>query len=151
MQCRAIVPNGSARRASGGVFRLFGLFVLLSAVALGSDRLGTIDLPCRRASGVVIQCRAIVPNGSARRASGGVFRLFGLFCLAVCGGFQVPIDWGQSIYHADYLPMQNRLNKASRTSLLATVPATWPSSSSAKRSSPATNSSPARSILVCLA
>jgi hypothetical protein len=35
--------------------------------------------------------------------------------------------------------------------LLATVPATWPSSSSAKRSSPATNSSPARSILVCLA
>jgi hypothetical protein len=35
------------RRASGGVLRLFGLFVLLSAVALGSDRLRTIDLPCR--------------------------------------------------------------------------------------------------------
>jgi hypothetical protein len=100
LQCRAIVPNGTVRRASGGVFRLFGLFVLLVAVALGSDRLGTIDLPCRRscggvlqrraivpngsarrASGGVLQRRAIVPNGSARRASGGVLRLFGLFVL----------------------------------------------------------------------
>jgi hypothetical protein len=42
---RAIVPNGSVRRASVGVLRLFGCFVLLAAVALGSDRLGTIDLP----------------------------------------------------------------------------------------------------------
>ena len=67
----------------------------------GSDRLGTIDLPCRRASGVVIQCRAIVPNGSARRVSVGVFRLFGFFCLTGRGGILVPIDWGQSIYHAD--------------------------------------------------
>ncbi len=33
------------RRASGGVLRLFDCFVLLAAVALGSDRLGTIDLP----------------------------------------------------------------------------------------------------------
>jgi hypothetical protein len=48
-----------------------------------------------------MQCRAIVPNGSARRARGGVLRLFGFFCLTVCGGIQVPIDWGQSIYHAD--------------------------------------------------
>jgi hypothetical protein len=101
IQCRAIVPNGSARRASGGVFRLFGLFVLLVAVALGSDRLGTIDLPCRRASGGVLQCRAIVPNGSARRVSGGFLRLFGFFCLTGRGGILVPIDWGQSIYHAD--------------------------------------------------
>ena len=35
------------RRVSGGVIRLFGFFVLLAAVALGSDRLGTIDLPYR--------------------------------------------------------------------------------------------------------
>ncbi len=42
IQCRAIVPNGSTRRASGGVLRLF---VLLAAVTSSSDRLGTIDLP----------------------------------------------------------------------------------------------------------
>jgi hypothetical protein len=47
----------------------------------GSDRLRTIDLPCRRASGGVIQSRAIVPNGSARRASVGFLRLFGFFVL----------------------------------------------------------------------
>jgi hypothetical protein len=41
------------------------------AVAYGSDRLGTIDLPC--ATGGVFQCRAIVPNSSPRRACGGVF------------------------------------------------------------------------------
>jgi hypothetical protein len=33
-----------------------------------------------------------------RRASGGVLRLFGCFIL-LSAGFQVPIDWGQSIYH----------------------------------------------------
>ena len=38
-------PMALQRRASGGVLRLFGCFVLLAAVALGSDRLGTIDLP----------------------------------------------------------------------------------------------------------
>jgi hypothetical protein len=52
-------------------------------------------------SGGVTQCRAIVPNGSARRVSVGVFRLFGFFCLTGRGGILVPIDWGQSIYHAD--------------------------------------------------
>ena len=34
------------------------------------------------------QCRAIVPNGSVRRASGGVLRLFGCFILLACGGFR---------------------------------------------------------------
>jgi hypothetical protein len=79
LECRAIVPNGSTRRASGGVLRLFGCFILLSAGFSGSDRLGTIDLPFRR--GGVLVCRAIVPNGSTRRASGGVLRLFGCFIL----------------------------------------------------------------------
>ena len=37
------------------------------AVAYGSDRLGTIDLPC--ATGGVFQCRAIVPNSSPRGTS----------------------------------------------------------------------------------
>ena len=37
------------------------------AVASVADRLGTIDLPC--ATGGVLQCRAIVPNSSPRRAS----------------------------------------------------------------------------------
>ena len=124
LQCRAIVPNRSTRRASGGVFRfsavwLFGcltyrlrwlqapidrgqsiyhafssverlspialhdapaeasssfrlsaiwLFDLPVAVVSSSDRSGTIDLPC------LLQCRAIVPNRSTRRASGGVFQ-----------------------------------------------------------------------------
>ena len=38
-------PMALQRRASGGVLRLFGCFVLLAAVASSSDRLGTIDLP----------------------------------------------------------------------------------------------------------
>jgi hypothetical protein len=44
-QCRAIVPNSSTRRASGGVLRFSRLFALPVAVASGADRLGTIDLP----------------------------------------------------------------------------------------------------------
>ena len=107
-------PNGSATTRSGGVLRLFGCFVLLTAVTSGSDRLGTIDLPCRRAAAV---------------------------------SYSVELSFTE----ADYFPMQKRLNKASSTSLLATVPATWPNSSSANRNSPATNSSPARSTHVCLA
>ncbi len=42
---RAMVPNGSPRRASVGVLLLFGCFVLLAAVTSCSDRLWTIDLP----------------------------------------------------------------------------------------------------------
>jgi hypothetical protein len=138
LQCRAIVPNRSTRRASGGVFRLFGcltyrlrwlqapidwgqsiyqascsvepwspmalhdapatasssfrlsaiwLFDLPVTVASGADRLGTIDLPC------LLQCRAIVPNRSTRRASGGVFQFSAFGYLAVCltgyGGFRL--------------------------------------------------------------
>jgi hypothetical protein len=62
----------------------FRLFVLPVAAASGSDRLGTIDLPC------LLQCRAIVPNGSTRRASGGggVFR-FSAVCLTGRGGFRL--------------------------------------------------------------
>jgi hypothetical protein len=63
----------------------FRLFVSPVAVASGADRLGTIDLPC--ASGEVFQCRAIVPNSSARRTSGGVF-WFSAVCLTGCGGFR---------------------------------------------------------------
>jgi hypothetical protein len=63
--------------ASSG-FRLFALTV---AVASGADRLGTIDLPC------LFECRAIVPNGSTRRASGGVLP-FSTVCLDGCGGFR---------------------------------------------------------------
>jgi hypothetical protein len=83
LQSRAIVPNGSARRASVGVFRLFGFFVLLSAVASRFRSIGDNRSTMPTRSGVVIQCRAIVPNGSARRASVGVFRLFGFFVLLV--------------------------------------------------------------------
>jgi hypothetical protein len=60
----------------------FRLFILPVAVASGSDRLGTIDLPC------LFECRAIVPNGSTRRASGGVLR-FSAVCLNACGGFRL--------------------------------------------------------------
>jgi hypothetical protein len=47
-QCRAIVLNSSTRRASGGVLRFSRLLVLPVARTYRSDRLGTIDLPCRR-------------------------------------------------------------------------------------------------------
>jgi hypothetical protein len=57
------------------------LFDLPVTVASGADRLGTIDLPC------LLQCRAIVPNGSTRRASGGVFQ-FSAVCLTGYGGFR---------------------------------------------------------------
>jgi hypothetical protein len=60
----------------------FRLFALTAAVASGADRLGTIDLPC------LFECRAIVPNGSTRRASGGVLRFLAV-CLNACGGFRL--------------------------------------------------------------
>ena len=47
---RAIVPNSSTRRASGGVLRSSRPLVLPVARAYRSDRLGTIDLPCQRRS-----------------------------------------------------------------------------------------------------
>jgi hypothetical protein len=81
--CRAIVPNGSTRRASGGVLRLFGCFILPSAVVSGSDRLGTIDLPFRR--GGVLECRAIVPNGSPTTHKRRRLTAVRLFYLSVCG------------------------------------------------------------------
>jgi hypothetical protein len=59
----------------------FRLFALPVEVASGSDRLGTIDLPC------LFECRAIVPNGSTRRASGGVF-WFSAVCLTGSGNFR---------------------------------------------------------------
>jgi hypothetical protein len=83
IQCRAIVPNGSARRASGGFLRLFGFFVLLVAVASRFRSIGDNRSTMPTRSGGVLQCRAIVPNGSARRASGGFLRLFGFFVLLV--------------------------------------------------------------------
>ena len=42
--------------------------------------------------------RAIVPNGSARPASGGVLGFFGC-CSRWLRCTQAPIDWGQSISH----------------------------------------------------
>jgi hypothetical protein len=100
LQSRAIVPNGSARRASVGVLRLFGCFALLTAVTSGSDRLGTIDLPCRRAAAVSYSVEPLSPMAPRRRAAEASYG-----CLAVLSyrlrWFQVPIDWGQSIYHAD--------------------------------------------------
>jgi len=80
-----MAPPDAQAEASYG---FFGCFVLLPKVASSSDRLGTIDLPLRRASIGVLQCRAIVPNGSTRRASGGVLRLFRLFCLTAYGAFK---------------------------------------------------------------
>jgi len=74
------------RRASGGVLPLFGCFILLAAVVSGSDRLGTIDLPFRR--GGVLQCRAIVPNGSLTTRKRRRFTAVRLFSLTVCGGFR---------------------------------------------------------------
>ena len=52
----------------------------------------------RRASGGVLQCRAIVPNSSTRRASGGVFGFSAVSSNRLLW-LQAPIDWGQSIYH----------------------------------------------------
>ena len=54
----------------------------------------------RRASGGVLQCRAIVPNSSTRRASGGVFGFSAVSSNRLLWP-QAPIDWGQSIYHFD--------------------------------------------------
>jgi hypothetical protein len=61
LECRAIVPNGSARGASGGVLGLECRAIVPNGSA-------------RRSSGsdLGLECRAIVPNGSARGASGGV-------------------------------------------------------------------------------
>jgi hypothetical protein len=54
-------PMALRRRASGGVLRLSDFFVSLVAVALGSDRLGTIDLPCRRAAAVLYSVEPLSP------------------------------------------------------------------------------------------
>jgi len=80
---RAMVPNRSTRRASGGVLRFFGCWSYPVAVVSGADRLGTIDLPYASIHG-----RAIVPNRSTRRASGGVLPVFRLLALPGCGGFR---------------------------------------------------------------
>ena len=69
--CRAIVPNGSTRRASGGFLRLFGCL---------SNQPRDLQAPIDWGQSIYqknLQCRAIVPNSSARRASGGLLRLFG--------------------------------------------------------------------------
>jgi len=58
-------PDAQAEASCG----FFGCFVLLPTVPSSSDRLGTFDLPLRR-------------------ASGGVLRLFRLFCLTAYGGFK---------------------------------------------------------------
>ena len=94
LQCRAIVPNGSARRASVGVLRLFGFFVSLVAVASRFRSIGDNRSTMPTHSGGVIQCRATVPNGSARRASVGFLRLFGCFVLlaAVASWFRSIAD-----------------------------------------------------------
>ena len=71
---RAIVPNGSARRTSGGVCGFLGCF---------SQRPLCLQAPIDwgqsiyHPSGGVFHGRAIVPNGSTRRASGGVFGFLG--------------------------------------------------------------------------
>ena len=80
---RAIVPNGSTPRASGGIFWFFGYWLYRVAVASDADRLGTIDLPDASIPG-----RAIVPNGSTRLASGGVLRFFG------CWSYRVEVASG---------------------------------------------------------
>jgi hypothetical protein len=90
-QCRAIVPNSSARRASGGV---------LPSSAVSPHRSRHLLAPIDWGQSIyqqALQCRAIVPNSSARRASGGV-----LPSSAVSPHrsrhLLAPIDWGQSIY-----------------------------------------------------
>ncbi len=49
-QCRAIVPNGSPSTRKRRRLTAVRPFALQAAVASGADRLGTIDLPKRRAS-----------------------------------------------------------------------------------------------------
>jgi hypothetical protein len=90
-QCRAIVPNSSARRASGGV---------LPSSAVSPHRSRHLLAPIDWGQSIyqqALQCRAIVPNSSSRRASGGV-----LPSSAVSPHrsrhLLAPIDWGQSIY-----------------------------------------------------
>jgi hypothetical protein len=71
-------------------FRAFGV------CSVGPSTSATIG-NTQRFSGGIFQCRAIVPNSSARRASGGV-----LPSSAVSPHrprhLLAPIDWGQSIY-----------------------------------------------------
>jgi len=94
-------PMALRRRASGGVLRLSDFFVSLVAVASRFRSIGDNRSTMPTRSGGVIQCRAIVPNGSATTRKRRRLTAFRLFCLTVCGSFQVPIDCGQSIYHAD--------------------------------------------------
>jgi hypothetical protein len=70
---RAIVPNGSCRRVSGGLFGFSAVYArrrFHSRLAPQEDRLRTIDLHYGR---------AIVPNGSCRRVSGGLFGFSAVF------------------------------------------------------------------------
>jgi hypothetical protein len=91
LQCRAIVPNSSARRASAGV---------LPSSAVSPHRSRHLLAPIDWGQSIyqqALQCRAIVPNSSARRATAGV-----LPSSAVSphrsSHLLGPIDWGQSIY-----------------------------------------------------
>ena len=100
LQCRAIVTNGSPTTHSGGVLWLFRRFCFTFCGGLRFRSIGDNRSTISTRSGGVLQCRDIVPNGSATTRSGGVLRLFRLFCCCLRWS-QVPIDWGQSIYHFD--------------------------------------------------
>ena len=77
-----------------GLISRFRAFAMCSVGPSTSATIGNTQ----RFSGGVFQCRAIVPNSSARRASGGV-----LPSSAVSphrsSHLLGPNDWGQSIYH----------------------------------------------------
>ncbi len=75
------------RRTAAASYGFFGGFVLLSAVVSGSDRLGTIDLPFRRAAEESYSVETLSPMAPRRRAAEASYGFFGCF-VAVCGGLR---------------------------------------------------------------
>ena len=90
------LPDAQASESSG-----FRLFCLTSHSHFKRrsirDNRSTISTRKRRS---LLHGRAIVPNGSIRRASVGVFG-FSAVLSHQPQSLQAPIDWGQSIYHFD--------------------------------------------------
>jgi hypothetical protein len=75
---------------------LISRFCAFAVCSVGPSTSATIGNTWRL-SGGIFQCRAVIPNSSARRASGGVLRSSAVSPHR-SRHLLAPIDWGQSIY-----------------------------------------------------
>ena len=87
-QCRAIVPNGSPTTRKRRRLTALRLFCLTGCGGFKLRSIGDNRSTISTRSGAVLQCRAIVPNGSPTTRKRRRLAAVRLFYLTVCGGFR---------------------------------------------------------------